>query len=75
MTGHDNEAEALARQRFMALNLIRLSGLALVLFGIAIAQGVIDLPPIVGMVFAGLGLFDFFFVPRLIAKRWRSNDR
>ena len=59
----------------MAVNLIRITGLACVLLGIAIAQGVIDLPRLVGLALAAFGMYDFFFMPRLLAKRWRSEDK
>ncbi|QIG54811.1 hypothetical protein G6N82_12195 [Altererythrobacter sp. BO-6] len=70
-----DDQEALARKRFMVMNLMRVSGLVLVLLGIAIARGVIDLPAPVGWVLAAIGLFDFFFVPSLLARSWRKNDR
>jgi len=69
------DAEALAKKRFIALNLIRITGLVLVLLGIAIAQGVIDLPRMVGIVLALFGLYDFFFMPRMLANRWKSPDQ
>lgn len=67
--------ENLARRRFAVLNVIRLGGLALVMFGLAITQGVIDLPRELGIALALIGLFDFFFVPRLFARRWRETDK
>ena len=70
-----DEREQQARQRYMVLNLIRIMGVAMVLGGIAIARGVIDLPAPVGWVLAIVGLFDFFFVPHLLARGWRSGDR
>lgn len=71
----DPEAEALAKRRFMLLNLVRLSGAALVLLGLAIAQGVIELPVVIGIILAAAGLFEFFFLPRLVARKWRSGER
>lgn len=67
--------ENLARRRFAVLNVIRLGGLALVMFGLAITQGVIDLPRKLGIVLALVGMFDFFFVPRLFAKRWHESEK
>ena len=68
--------EARARQRYLVLNAARLSGLGLVLFGIVIARGVLpfDVPWVVGAVIAVVGLVEFFFLPRLIARRWKSAD-
>lgn len=62
------------RQRFIILNALRFGGLAMVLFGIAITQGVLALPWPVGAVLAVVGLIDFFFVPLLIARRWKAAD-
>jgi len=70
-----DDKEALARQRYMILNLVRVAGVAMVLAGIAIARGVIDLPVPLGWVLAFAGLFDFFFAPRLLARGWRSKDQ
>ena len=72
----DVDTEARARQRYLVLNAARLSGLGLVLFGIVIARGVLpfDVPWVVGAVIAVVGLVEFFFLPRLIARRWKSAD-
>jgi len=69
------EQEQLARQRFMVLNLVRIMGLALVVAGIAIAEGAIDLPAPVGWVLALVGVVDFFFAPRILSRGWKSSDR
>lgn len=72
----DKEREARARQRFIVLNALRFSGIALVLIGIALARGHIipGLPWQVGGVIALAGLIDFFFAPPLIARAWRRQD-
>ena len=67
-------AEALARQRYIILNALRFSGIALVMLGIAIARGLIDLPWAAGAVIAVIGLLEFFFLPRFIARRWNAGD-
>lgn len=66
--------EALAKQRLIILTAIRFSGIALVLLGFAIVRKVIDLPWAVGAVFAVVGMLEFFFLPRLIARRWNGTD-
>jgi hypothetical protein len=43
--------------------------------GIAISQGVIDLPAPLGWVLALVGVVDFFFAPRILARGWKSDDR
>jgi len=72
----EKESEARARQRFIVLNALRFSGIALVLLGIALARGHIipGLPWQVGGVIALAGLVEFFFAPPLIARAWRRQD-
>ena len=60
------------RARFAAINAVRLSGVALVLTGVLVLRGVIDLPEAVGWVFLPVGLVEVFVVPRLLARRWRT---
>jgi hypothetical protein len=67
-------AEALARQRLIILNAVRFSGIAMVMLGFAIVRKVIDLPWVVGAVLAVVGMMEFFFLPRLIARRWKAGD-
>lgn len=67
-------AEARARNGYFVLNAVRLSGIGLVLLGLAIARGLIDLPFSVGAVLAVLGLLEFFFLPRIIAQAWKARD-
>lgn len=70
---HD-AAEDRARERFAILNLARFSGIGLMMFGLAIARGLVPLPWAVGAVLAVVGLLEFFFLPRLIARRWTAAD-
>lgn len=70
-----NDDEALARNRFLLLNLVRLSGLAMVLVALAIYFGRIDLPVVAAYVLGAVGIADYFFLPKLLAKRWRTPDR
>jgi hypothetical protein len=69
-----NDDDTLARNRFIALNAVRLSGLALVLIGIAIQFGRIAAPGWLAYVFVALGFVDFFFMPNLVARNWRTRD-
>ena len=68
-------AEARARNGFIIINLVRFSGVALVMLGFAIVRGVIDLPYAAGAVIAVAGFFEVFFLPRFIARRWNAGDR
>ncbi len=61
-----------AKSRFLALQLVRLSGAALAMTGLAALAGKVDLPRAVGGVLFVAGLFDLFFFPIILAKRWKS---
>jgi hypothetical protein len=64
------QEDARDRQRFVIMNVARLGGLALVLLGIAITQGVFDLPFALGAALAVLGVVDFFVLPLVLARAW-----
>jgi hypothetical protein len=65
--------EAKAKQRFVVLNLVRLSGALMLAFGLAvIGRGFMDLPKPVGYILFFIGITDFLIVPLLLAKRWKS---
>lgn len=68
------EQDALAKKRFMAINLVRMSGVVLILVGLLCAGDKIDIPAAhpIGVVMIVIGMVDVFLVPRLLAKRWRS---
>jgi hypothetical protein len=73
MTQKDDEA--LWRNRFIAINLVRIGGTIIVFLGLYISQtdairpGGVLIP---GMVLALLGLVASFAGPVWLAKRWRS---
>lgn len=75
MSEHPTPEETLAAKRYTVMNLVRLAAIPAVVAGLAIAQGVLDLPNALGIVLAAGGLFTFFFVPALLAKRWKAGDR
>jgi hypothetical protein len=62
-----------ARNRFLAISLLRLAGALLVMFGLVTAAGRLpDVPRIVGIVAVLVGALDFALVPLLLARRWRT---
>ena len=65
-----------AAGRFAVIQLLRLSGVAMVLVGLLIAAGRTELlagvPDAVGYALIAGGLADFFVVPTLLARRWRT---
>lgn len=64
--------EQAAKQRLMAMNLIRLSGAVFVVLGILVVNQKLALPTAVGWVLLGFGLIDFLVIPQVLARRWRT---
>jgi drug/metabolite transporter (DMT)-like permease len=68
-----NDTDTLARNRFLALSLLRVAGALLIMAGLVIASGRFpSLPPVAGIVMVVVGAIDFAFVPLWLARRWRS---
>ncbi|WP_226019134.1 hypothetical protein [Novosphingobium sp. FKTRR1] len=67
-----------ARGRFAVLQLVRLSGALLALLGAMIAGGKVGwlagVPEGAGYALLAVGLADFFALPPLLARRWKSPD-
>lgn len=64
-----------AAARFLILQVLRLSGALLALGGVVVLSGRFGtLPPEAGYALVGVGLAEFFFLPPLLAKRWKSED-
>lgn len=68
-----------AAGRFFALQAVRLSGAIMVLLGVMIGTGrapsfLGSVPQELGFVLAVLGMAEFFYVPRLLARKWRTPD-
>lgn len=61
-----------ARARFLVIQIMRLSGVAMVIAALLILNGVLPLPRIVAWVFLPIGLVDVFIVPQILARKWRS---
>ncbi len=61
--------------RYMILNLVRIAGMLMVLAGVAIHYDRIDLPQVFAYVLAAAGLLGFFYLPRVLARRWRTPEK
>ena len=61
-----------ARGRFMTIQLLRLSGVALVLAGLLAVRGKIGLPAEAGYVMLAAGLAGVFLVPQWLARKWKT---
>lgn len=70
-----NDHEQRAQSRFFIINIVRLSGMFLVLLALAIYYRKIDIPVETAYVLAPLGVAGFFFVPQILARMWRSPDQ
>jgi len=70
-------SEDQAKQRFMLLNLVRLSGLILVMVGLANVMGKLapDLAPWFGRVLLVMGVADYYFAPMVLKRAWRNGDQ
>jgi len=65
-----------AAARFWTIQLVRLSGVAMVVVGLLIQarriEALADVPALAGYVLIGVGLIDVFVAPTLLARRWRT---
>lgn len=71
-----NDAEELARKRFMILNLVRFGSVALIFAALANIAGKLfpELSPVLGYVLLVAGAVDFFLAPVLLKRSWRTPD-
>jgi hypothetical protein len=67
--------DAQAKGRFIVIQLMRVGGVAMVLFGIAVLRGLVQLPDVVGYVLIVMGIGEAFVVPQMLARLWRSERR
>jgi hypothetical protein len=61
-----------AKARFFALQAIRFGGVAITIVGALIIARKIDLPQEAGYAIFLVGVLDALFMPRLLARRWKS---
>lgn len=62
-----------ARNRYLAISLLRLGGALAIMFGLVIAAGRLpEVPRIVGIIAVLVGALDFALVPLWLARRWRT---
>ncbi len=69
------DPEALAKQRFFTLSLIRLAGALFIALGIAIIfKGVWGLSKTAGYLIFANGILDFAIIPVWLARLWKRKD-
>lgn len=70
-----NDHEAKAKQRFVILSVMRLSGALLFGFGLITLSGNTFLPKELGYPLVLLGMADFMLVPWWLAKKWKTPEQ
>jgi hypothetical protein len=76
MSTYTDEERERAQKQFFLLQLLRLASLGLLLGGIAITQGAISAPYMVGIIMVVFGMGGFFFGPPLLARKFKArNDK
>ena len=68
----DQPDDEIAARRFWMLQVLRLSGVVLVVLGAMVVAGTLDWPQVAGYVLIAVGIADFFVMPLLLARRWSS---
>ena len=68
-------SEDLAKRRFLVLQAIRFTGVALAFFGAAVTAGKTILPPVSGYVFLGFGTIDALILPVVVTRMWKSKGQ
>ncbi len=66
------EADKLARQRLIVMNVVRLGGIVLAMIGLAGIAGKLPIGREIGAFLFIMGLFEALFMPTFLAKRWKS---
>ncbi len=61
-----------ARNRFIAIQIVRLTGVAMVLLGLLVMNGRLHWPREAGYILAVLGLFGALLAPILLARKWKT---
>ena len=72
MEPHDSSATDPAKARFLMLQAVRLSGVALGVLGALVLGKILPWPEVLGYLFLALGAVDVFILPQILARRWRS---
>jgi hypothetical protein len=62
-----------AKARFLIIQLVRLTGIVIAVFGLAVIAGKVSLPAGAGYGLFVIGLFEAMFVPIVLTKRWKSG--
>lgn len=64
--------DTIARNRWVAIHLARLGGVALTVLGIMVLSDEVSLPRLMGWIALVIGLAGALFLPPVLVRRWRS---
>ncbi|MXO84616.1 hypothetical protein GRI38_01030 [Altererythrobacter aurantiacus] len=70
----DNADELLAARRYWILQLVRFGALGIVILGVVIMARDPSGEAYGGALLVAAGAFLFFFAPRTLARRWKSEE-
>ena len=70
-----DENEDQARNRWMVIQVVRISGVVMAIVGLLTIEGVVPLPEVAGYVLLALGLVEVFLMPTFFARKWSSRER
>lgn len=68
----DRTSDETTRNRWLAIQVARFAGIALILIGVLMHEGRFGGEKAVAYLLIGVGMIDVFVMPRLLARRWRS---
>lgn len=61
-----------ARNRFIVIQLVRISGVVMVMLGLLVMNGRIDWPREAGFALSAVGLFEALLAPLLLSRKWKT---
>ena len=64
-----------AIRRFWILQLARFGAVLMVFAGALVIGRIVELPEFIGYLLLLMGAAEFFIVPKLLSKSWKSDDR
>jgi len=73
--GPDHPDHDPAKGRFVMLQMMRFGGVLMVIGALLILSGKVPGPPALGYGLLVFGAFEFFFMPMMLAKRWKTPDQ
>ncbi len=74
---NEDAREAQAKQRFLIINLVRLSAIVFLFVGAANIGGKLlpEFTPLLGQILLVIGAIDFFLAPVLLKRMWRTPEQ